>query len=153
VQEADRIILAYPESNTQSIVGLEGAYNRGSLHLQAEAFYSQYRGRVDGYGGGGYLQLGWFLTGETRDYNPRWGILAPHTFAGKFSTEVFARVSHTRGDDDIIDWNDYKSVTLGANLYFRSIRCSLNVLYGESREPIGAQSDGLAFVVRAQTLF
>lgn len=153
VQEAERITLARPEANTQGIVGLEGVYNRGPFHLQAEAYYSRYRGRVDGYGGGGYLQAGWFLTGESRDYNPRWGILAPHTPGGKISAEMFARLSHTRGDDDISGWNDYVSVTLGGNLWYRSFRASINVLYGESREPIGSEDDGLAFNVRAQYIF
>ena len=153
VQQADRMTLARPQANTQGIVGLESAYNRGPFHLQAEAYYSQYRGKIDGYGGGGYLLAGWFITGESRGYNPRWGILAPHSPAGQVSAEMFARVSHTRGDDDIEGWNDYLSVTLGGNLWYRMFRGSINLVYGESRDPIGTEDDGLAVNVRAQYLF
>ncbi len=153
VQEADRIILSQPRADTLGIVGLEGAYNRGPFHLQAEAYYSNYQGKIDGYGGGGYLQAGWFITGETRNYNPRWGILAPHSSAKKISAEIFARVSHTRGDDDINDWNDFASLTLGANLWYHKFRGSFNVLYGDSRDPIGTEDEGLAVTIRAQYLF
>ncbi|MEP4145871.1 MAG: porin [Halioglobus sp.] len=153
VHNADRIVLANPQANTSGIVGLEGAYNHGPLHLQAEAYYTRYQGRLDGYGGGGYFQAGWFLTGESRDYNARWGVLAPHTSSGSWSTELFARISHTRGEDDLNGWNDYKSATLGANFYYRKLRVSLNLLYGDAREPINGEEDGMALNVRAQYLF
>ncbi len=144
--------LARPDANTQGIVSAEGAWNRGRFHVQAEAYYSQYQGRIDGYGAGGYLQSGWFLTPDRREYNARWGIQAPHRPSGRYSVELFARLSHTRGDDDEQGWNDYKSLTLGTNFYYRKARASLNILYGESREPVNGETDGLAFVIRAQYL-
>jgi phosphate-selective porin OprO/OprP len=153
VSEADRITLAEPVANTMGITGLEAAYNHGPLHVQAEAWYARYQGRVDGYGGGGYFQAGWFLTGESRDYNARWGVLAPHSSSGSWSTELFARLSHTRGEDDLNGWNDYKSATIGSNFYYRKLRVSLNLLYGDAREPISGEEDGMAFNVRAQYLF
>ena len=153
VAEADRITLARPEANTLGIAGLEGAYNRGPFHLQAEGYYAQYQGKVDGYGGGSYIQAGWFLTGDSRDYNARWGILAPHKPAGKYSVEVFGRISHTRGDDDANGWNDYKAVTLGCSLFFRRLRGSVNLVYAETREPIDGEHDGIAINVRGQILF
>lgn len=153
VREADRITLARPDANTQGIIALEGAYNNGRLHLQGEAYYSDYGGRIDGYGSGGYLQAGWFLTNDGRDYNARWGIQAPHRSNGRYSAELFSRFSATRGEDDINGLNSYKSLTLGANLYYRKLRGSINVLYGESREAINGEEDGLAYVVRAQYLF
>ncbi len=153
VREASRVVLARPLANTQGIAGVEAAYNNGRLHFQGEAFYSQYAGRVDGYGAGGYLQAGWFLTADSRDYNSRWGIMAPHRSSNRLSAELFARVSHTRGDDDDNGWNDYKSITLGGNMYYRKARGSLNVVYGESREPVITEDEGLAVVIRAQYLF
>jgi phosphate-selective porin len=152
VQEAERITLARPEANTQGIVGLEGVYNNGPLHVQAEAYYSNYRGRVDGYGGGGYFQGGWFLTGDSRGYNARWGTLAALRQNGRFAVELFGRISHTRGSDDISGWNDYKSVTVGSNFWHRKFRGSINLLYGSSREPVDTEDDGMALVVRAQYL-
>ncbi len=153
VQDADRVTLANPVANTQGIVGLEGMYNKGPLHLQAEAYYSDYGGRVGGYGGGGYLLAGWFVTGDSWGYNPKWGLLASPASTGVLSAELFARISHTRGEDDVNGWNDYLSTTVGANFWYHSLRGSVNVLYGESREPIGGQDDGWAVSVRAQYLF
>jgi phosphate-selective porin len=153
LREANRITLAQPQSNTLGIVGLESAYNRGRLHLQAEAYYAQYQGKVDGYGGGGYVQAAWFLTADNRGYSPRWGIVAPVNPTGQYAVEVFARMSHTRGDDDINGWNDFKSATVGSNFFFRKFRASVQLMYAESREPIGAQDDGVAINVRAQYLF
>lgn len=153
VREANRIILARPDANTQGIVAGELAWNRGRMHLQAEAYYTEYRGRIDGYGGGSYVQGGWFLTQDARQYNARWGIQGAPRPSGNYAIELFARLSHTRGDDDVEGWNDYKSLTLGGNFYYRKARGSLNILYGESREPINDETDGLGFVIRAQYLF
>ncbi len=153
VQEADRINLANPAANTQGIVALEGMYNKGPWHLQAEAYYSDYGGRVGGYGGGGYLLAGWFVTGDSWGYNPKWGLLASPASTGALSVELFGRLSHTRGEDDVNGWNDYVSTTVGANFWYHSLRGSVNVLYGESREPVGGQEDGWAVSVRAQYLF
>ena len=152
VQAANKITLAEPIANTQGIVAFEGAYSYRRLYVQAEAFYSQYQGRVNGYGGGGYIQGSWFLTPDSREYNPRWGILAPHKPSGRYSLEIFSRVSHTRGDDDVSGWNDFKSLTVGASYYQRTFRASINLLYGESREPITNDEDGVALNIRLQYL-
>ncbi len=153
VREASRITLARPDSNTLGIVALEGGIGEDRLLLQAEAYAANYRGRVDGYGVGGYIQLGWFITPDVWYYNSRWGTLSPHQPSGKYSVELFTRLSNTRGDDDINGWNDYTSLTLGSNVYFRKFRASVNLLYGESREPIDGEDDGFAVNVRAQYLF
>ena len=153
VREADRVTLGRPEANTMGIVAAEGAYNRGPLHMQAELFAANYSGRVNGYGAGGYFQAGWYLSGESRNYQPEWGVLAPHTPTRSWSSEVFVRVSHTRGDDDVNGWNDYKSLTLGGNVFYRKARASLNLLYGESQYPLDGEIDGVAFVARLQYLF
>ena len=153
VREADRIILARPAANTLGQAGVEAAYNNGRLHLQAEALYSEFAGRINGYGAGGYLEAGWFLTDDRRTYNSRWGILAPHKPAGRYSLELYGRLSHTRGDDDEDGWNDYKAATIGTSLFYRRARGSLEISYGEAREPIDEQSDGLAVTIRAQYLF
>jgi len=153
VREADRVNLASPQANTQGIVAAELAMNRGRLHLQAEGFSTYYGGGVDGFGHGVYFQAGWFLTQDSRNYNPRWGILAPHTPKGRFSAEVFARTSITRGEDDINGWNAYRALTLGSTVTYGRTQTSINVVYGETREPVGEQQDGLAVVIRGQILF
>jgi phosphate-selective porin len=153
VREADRVVLARPNADTQAIIGGEAAFNYGRLHVQSEAFYAELFGDLEGYGAGGYLQIGSFLTQDSRKYNPRWGVLVPHHPAGNYSVEVFARASYVRGDDDQNGWNDYKGITLGGNFYYRKAKGSLNVLYGESREPVVGEQDGVAIVMRAQYLF
>jgi phosphate-selective porin len=153
VREADRVTLARPQANTLAIVGLEAIFNKGAFHLQAEAFASSYRGRLDGYGGGGYIQAGWYVTGESRSYNPRWGLVSPHAPGSRPSVEVFSRLSHTRGEDDDNGWNDYKSLTVGTNVYYRKVRGSINILYGESRAPIVTEDEGVALIARIQYLF
>ncbi len=135
------------------IFGLEGVLNKGSFHLQGEAYAAGYRGRLDGYGGGAYLQVGWYVTGDKRNYDPRWGLISPHTPRSKPSVELLARVSHTRGEDDLSGWNDFKSLTLGANVYYRKVRGSINFLYGESREPINGEDSGFGVNVRFQYIF
>lgn len=121
--------------------------------MQGEAYYSQYAGSIDGYGAGGYVQAGWFLTADSRQYNARRGILAPPRLSGGYSVELFARASLVRGDDDINGWNGYKGLTLGSNVYYRKLRGSLDIVYGESREPVGDEDNGVAFSVRLQYLF
>jgi phosphate-selective porin len=153
IQHAERITLARPQANTQGILALEGAYNNGPLHFQTEIFGAQYRGKIDGYGAGAYFLAGWFLTGETRNYQPKWGILVPHTPLRSLSAEIFVRASHTRGDDDLNGWNDFKSLTLGGNLYYRKLRASLNLLHGKTRKAIDSQDDGLALNLRLQYFF
>ena len=153
VREADRITLARPSANTQGVVTAEAAYNQGRLHLQGEAFYADYAGRVDGYGSGAYAQAGWFLTNDSRLYNARWGILAPHKPNQGYSLELFARASVTRGEDDINGWNAYRDITVGTNWFYRKARASLNLTYGESREPVNDEGDGVSLVLRAQYLF
>jgi phosphate-selective porin len=152
VQAANKITLAEPCANTQGIVSVEGALTEGRFYLQSEAFYSEYRGRVDGYGGGAYLQASWFLTTDRREYNPRWGTLAPHKPSGRYSVEVFSRISHTRGDDDLTGWNDFNSLTIGASYFQRKFRASINLLYGESREPITNDDEGVALNIRLRYL-
>ena len=78
--------------------------------------------------------------------------MAPHQPVGNVSVEVFTRLSHTRGDDDADGWNDYKSLTLGSSVYYRQLRASINLLYGQSRESIGGEDSGLAFNARLQYL-
>jgi hypothetical protein len=80
-------------------------------------------------------------------------MLAPNAPTCRFSVELFSRLSLTRGDDDETGRNDYKSLTLGANLGYRKLRGSLNLLYGESRDSVRRQNDGMSFVLRGQYLF
>ena len=60
---------------------------------------------------------------------------------------------HPSGADDSNGWNDFKSLTLGGNLYYRKLRASLNILHGQTREAIDSQDQGLALNLRLQYFF
>jgi phosphate-selective porin len=153
LREADRVTLARPEANTASIIALEAAFNEGRLYAQAEGFAAAYRGRNDGAGGGAYIQTGWFLTENSRDYQPKWGIIRSGVTSQQLAADLFGRISYTLGEDDVAGSNSYTSLTLGSNLYYRKLRGSINILYGSSRNTINDEDSGLAFNVRAQYIF
>ena len=153
IREADRVTLARPEANTASIVALEGAFNKDRLQAQAEAFAASYRGRNDGVGGGAYFQTSWFLTDNSREYLPKWGTLRSGVSGERLAADIFGRISHTFGEDDLSGSNAYTSLTVGSNIYYRKLRGSINVFYGSSRDSINDEDDGFAFNVRAQYLF
>lgn len=153
LREADRVTLARPDANTASIVGVEAAFNEGRLYAQAEGFAVAYRGRNDGAGGGAYAQAGWFLTESSRMYQPKWGTIRSAARGQRLVADIFARLSHTYGEDDVSGSNSYTSLTLGSNLYYRKLRGSINILYGSSRDNINDEDSGLAFSIRAQYIF
>ena len=153
VSHGDRIPLARPDANTQGILGLEGIYNRSRFTLQSELIGTDYGGKVGGHGYGAYAQGAWFLTPDSRRYNSRWGVLAPHAPAGAYSASVFIRLSHARGEDDINGWNAFRALTLGADVYYRRLRASLNAFYGDAREDIAGQGEGGGFNLRFQYIF
>ncbi len=154
IYEADKIVLARPDADTLAVGALEAAHGHGALQLQAEAYLANYAGNVDGYGTGGYVQVGWVVVGQGRSYQTDWGVLAPIRPVGNTHViEVFSRFSHTRGEDDVNGWNAYNSLTLGANVYFRKITCSVNALYGRTRDRIEGEDDGFGVVARARFLF
>ena len=154
IYEADKITLARPDADTLAIGALEAAHGSGPLQLQAEAYLANYAGEVDGYGAGGYVQVGWVVAGQGRTYQTDWGVLAPIRPEGNACVvEVFSRFSHTRGDDDVNGWNAYNSLTLGANVYFRKITGSVNVLYSRARDRVEGEDDGFGVVARARFLF
>lgn len=154
VFDTNRILLAHPDADDQLVVALESMVSRGSLHGQAEFYYSDYRGGdIDGQGYGGYVQGGWFITGEKRAYRPKWGLWAPLPHSEKGIFEVFARLSYTYGDDDLHSSKALTVATLGGNWYLRRFRASLNALYSEVDRDYRDQDSGLAATVRLQYLF
>lgn len=153
LRSADRINLATPQANTLGVVAIEGAYARGPVSLQAEAYGANYGGRVDGDGVGAYLQASWSITGENRNYQTKWGTFGPvKPNNGRYATQIFTRVSASRGEDDVNGWNGFKSLTIGGSVVYHSLRASMNLLYGNSRELVSNEDDGLALNIRLQYL-
>lgn len=153
-QDAGRLVLASLHADQQTVGALEGIATRGPLHAQAEFYYSDYRGGdIDGYGYGGYAMVGYFLTGETREYRPKWGLWAPLPHSAKSVFEVFARVSHTYGESDLDNGNYLTNITVGGSWYLRRLRTSINAVYSQVDKDIKGEDNGLAITTRLQYLF
>ena len=154
LHEASRIPLADFQAEQQLVLGLEAMYSRGSLHSQAEFYYSDYRGGdVDAEGVGAYLQAGWLFGGHQRSYRARWGLWAPVNTHGRHVFEVFGRASYTRGEDDNNTWNDLRLLTLGGSWYYRQFRGSVNLILAETRRNVNGEGTGNALAARIQYLF
>jgi phosphate-selective porin len=154
VYDADRIPLARPNADAQAVVGLEAMVSRGPAILQAEVYYSDYRGgKVDAQGVGGYAQVGWLFGGAQYEYRPQWGLVAPVSPGGSSVFEAFIQGSYTRGDDDVNSSNELKMLTVGGSWYVRKFRTSINAIYSRVDRDVLDQDTGLAAVARLQYLF
>ncbi len=151
---AERILLAEPDAEELITLALEAGASSGSVHGQVELFFSDYsEGTVDGEGWGGYAEVGWFVTGEHRDYRPRVGLWAPVNRLGSSAWEVFSRFSYTHGEDELNPSNHLAQVSAGVNWYYRQFRTSVNALYAETDRPVEGHDDGRALIARVQYLF
>ncbi len=151
---AERIQLAEIDADELLTVALETGASFGSVHGQAELFVSKYSdGPIEGDGWGGYAQVGWFITGEHRDYRPRVGLWAPVNRLGNSAWEVFTRFSFTKGDSEFDPSNHLAQLSGGVNWYFRQFRSSVNLLYAETDRPVEGYDDGAAIIARVQYLF
>ena len=150
----NRITLAQPDADTQAMVGLEGVFGIGSLHSQAELFYSDYSGgEVNAEGWGGYGQVGWLFGGARRVYRPDWGVWAPINGANRQVFEVFGRFSLTHGNDDVNSSNNLSLLTVGGNWYYRKFRVSTNLILADTKRDINDESSGHTIALRLQYLF
>jgi phosphate-selective porin OprO/OprP len=129
------------------VYSAEVAGNYGPLYVQGEYFHYNID-RLAGFQSlqfdGGYIQAGWTITGETRNYNPNvgaYGGIAPHdpfsfSSSGSGAWEIAGRYS-------VIDLNDRLGFTdgvaggrqtvytAGLNWYVnRNVRFMFNYLHG-----------------------
>lgn len=156
IQKSDRILLAQPVADQQLAIAGETFFSKGSLHVQAEAYYSDYRGGLnDGIGWGGYMQGGWLFNGEVRSYRPKYGLWAPIGQHGekRHIFEVIARASYTHGEDDINDSNALAMLTLGGNWYYQRWRVGLNLIATQTDRDVNGEDSGIGAVARVQVLF
>lgn len=151
---SDQVTLASLEADRQYALAFEGMYVHGPLYGRAELYLSDYRGGdVGGEGLGAYVQAGWMITGEEREYRPRWGLLAPVRPKSRHAFELFGRLSYTWADGDEQAWNSLGIATLGGNWYYRKFRGSLNLLLGGTRNDVQGEDAGVALTARIQYLF
>jgi phosphate-selective porin OprO/OprP len=132
-------------------LGLEASRVNGPWSWQAELLATQVeRGAFDTvqfYGG--YFFLSWFLTGETRDYNPASGEFrnlipgSPVGHHGRGAWELAARVSYLDLNDQDIIGGTQTNITIGLNWYLNAyLRVQTNLIKVLDVERPGSEFDG-----------
>lgn len=141
----------------------EIAASYGSWHATAEAFYltvdQSAAPRVDF--NGAYVESGYFLTGEHRQYNRKNGVfgrvnpLCPVGECGGWGAwEVAGRWSTIDVTDENVDGGRLTDLTAGANWYLNTYtKFQFNYIHGFLESPVNGSSEVDVFAVRAQVDF
>ncbi len=140
-------------------LGAEAAALFGPVLLQGEyhhALLQRTGGRDDVSGGGGYGQVSWVVTGESREYSRTagsFGGLEPRSDWG--ALELAARFSTLDLEDGTVDGGHATNVSVGANWYIRSnLRLMFNYVRVDGKDAdTGASDDPQIFQFRAQLHF
>ncbi len=121
---ADRYVATPGFAENDLWLGAEAALVRGPVHAQAEYAHLSAEGPLGEAGyDGGYIQAGWFLTGESRTYEPSEGAFdrtKPQNALGRGgfgAVELAARLDTIDLSDAGFNGGDQDSVTLGLNWY------------------------------------
>lgn len=134
-----------------STFGLESAYTKGPVHLQAEYFNTD---EASATASGYYLQAGWVLTGEKRPYNKQRGSFKRVKPKGpKGAWELVVRYEDGDGkyDDIELGLSDSSALGLGVNLYLNNnVRLGVNYTFGENND---TGDEGSEFRIRTQLTF
>jgi phosphate-selective porin OprO/OprP len=154
IQQADNIKLASMDADRQAILTGEMMYSLGSLSLQAELYFSDYRGGdIDATGWGGYGLASWMFDGHQRTYRPSQGLWGPISTGDAHIFEVFARTSYTHGNDDVNSSNSLGLLTLGGSWYHGRYRGSANLILAGTKRDLDGEDSGTAVSLRFQFLF
>jgi phosphate-selective porin OprO/OprP len=154
IQQADNIKLASMDADRQAILTGEMMYSLGSLSLQAELYFSDYRGGdIDAMGWGGYGLASWMFDGHQRTYRPSQGLWGPISAGDAHIFEVFARTSYTHGNDDVNSSNSLGLLTLGGSWYHGRYRGSANLILAGTKRDLDGEDSGTAVSRRVQFLF
>ncbi len=134
--------------------GVQAFYQRGPFELESEYFQQKYDAIQGGFADGekpeftgGYLQTGYFLTGESRAYDAGRGLLAAPTPARSLSQggpgawQVAAGYSTLDLSDGSIDGGKIDMMMLGVNWYPEQ-RLRLSLEYGNVLKLDGGRNDG-----------
>jgi phosphate-selective porin OprO/OprP len=134
--------------------GVQAYYQRGPFELESEYFQQKYDAIQGGFADGekpeftgGYLQTGYFLTGESRAYDAGRGLLAAPTPARSLSQggpgawQVAAGYSTLDLSDGSIDGGKIDMLMLGVNWYPEQ-RLRLSLEYGNVLKLDGGRNDG-----------
>lgn len=134
--------------------GVHLMYLHGPFELETEYFQQKYD-RIQGGPGdgdkpefkGGYLQAGFFLTGESRVYDPGNGVFGPPTPARSLSQggpgawQVAASYSNLKLTDGDLDGGEMEMMMLGLN-WFPEQRLRFSLEYGNVLDVDGGPYHG-----------
>ncbi|MCU7943107.1 MAG: porin [Candidatus Thiodiazotropha sp. (ex Cardiolucina cf. quadrata)] len=133
------------QSRSTALLGLEGAWVSGPFSLQGEWMQAKIE-RDEGTEPtfeGWYLQVSWFLTGESRHYkqsSAKFGRIRPLSDHG--AVEVAARFSSLDLNDGEIEGGSSDNITLGINWYInRQIRLMANTIFVDNDSHADADGD------------
>jgi len=133
----------------QTLWGVEAATVNGPMWAAAEIIGSDNKAQSVGDPNfrGGYVQVGWFITGESRPYQTNGGIFGrvlpltkygggnPFTKRNGGAWEVAGRISHLDLDDGLIEGGKLTDFSAALNWYVNAaVRVKLNYIYARPRD-------------------
>ena len=128
----------------QSLWGVEAATVNGPIWAAAEIIGSDTKAQAVGDPNfrGGYVQVGWFITGESRPYQTNGGLFGrvlpltkygggnPFRKRNGGAWEVAGRISHLDLDDGMIEGGKLTDFSAALNWYVNAtVRVKLNYIY------------------------
>lgn len=144
------------QADSSALYGLEAAVISGRFHLHAEVMHLDVEGPIGDPGfDSGFVNLGWFVTGETRSYRASSGAfrrtspLSPVSEGGAGAFEMALRYEFSDLDD--VAGGQLNSWTLGLNWYVEShLRLMANVIEADLSVPGAPDIDVSGVQFRAQ---
>ncbi|MNF69337.1 Porin P precursor [compost metagenome] len=134
--------------------GVQAVYQRGPFELETEYLHQSYDSIQGGIADGekpeftgGYVQAGYFLTGESRAYNPGMALFGPPTPARSLSQggpgawQLAAGYSTLDLSDGSIDGGKIDMLMLGVNWYPEQ-RLRFSLEYGNVLKVDGGPNNG-----------
>ena len=144
------------EADTSFFWGLEFAAISGRFHVEAEWFNQTLDGPVgDPDFNAQYVNLGWFITGESRNYSAssgKFGRTRPETTVSEGGTGAWeVAVRYDRADLDSVAAGELTNWTLGVNWYLEDhVRIMANLVDGSLSVPGAADTDVSGAQLRLQ---
>lgn len=148
----DLVMINMVDVDSVDMIGLEVAYAQGTLHLQSEYIFTCVGGESgieDADFSGYYVQVGYFLTGEHKNYKLGKGVfdkIRPNnnftlSEGGTGAWEVLVRYSNLDLEDGSYAGGELSDITLGINWYLNpNMKVMLNYVHGELED--GVLGDG-----------
>jgi phosphate-selective porin OprO/OprP len=149
------------EASHTTLVGLEFAAVRGPLWITAEHIHSKVSAQLVGDPAfkGSYVKVGWFLTGESRNYRANSGVFVRERPRNKYkggnpfkkknggAWEVSGRLSRVDLTDGLIDGGELTDVSAALNWYINATtRVELNYVHASPKN----QGAANIFLLRVQ---